>query len=319
MGSHEDRFRELVLEQYEEVWNKANWDFAEESVHADFNDHPPTRFFDVGRTGPAALQEAAQEFRRGIPEFHDAPELVLVEGDRVAYLGQIAGRQHGELFGFPPTGRMMRVWGVNFFRMEDDKIIERWGQFDVLTMMQQLGLAPGPPTPEAPEERPEYGDPRRAGREDGSNIEANKAVYRRMVEEVVNQGKMEVIPELFHPDYADHVAPPGTTPGLAGVEEIFTMFRTGFPDVKFNIDQMVGEGNYVATLVHGEGTQTGQFIQFPPSGKHAVWRSVGFFRVEDGLIREHWGIPDLLGLLIQIGIIPPPDAESAKGSVEAQA
>ena len=84
------------------------------------------------------------------------------------------------------------------------------------------------------------------------------------------------------------------------------------------IDQMVGEGNYVATLVHGEGTQTGQFIQFPPSGKHAVWRSVGFFRVEDGLIREHWGIPDLLGLLIQIGIIPAPDAQSAAGSVEDQ-
>ena len=318
MGSHEDRLRNLVLEQYEEVWNKGNWDFADVSVHAEFNDHPPTRFFDVGRTGPAALKQAAQEFRRGIPEFHDAPELVLVEDDRVAYLGQIAGRQHGELFGFPPTGRMMRVWGVNFFRMEDDKIIERWGQFDVLTMMQQLGLAPGPPTPEAPEERPEYGDPHRAGREDSSNIEANKAVYRRMVEEVVNQGKMDVIPELFHPDYVDHVAPPGSTPGMAGVSEIFTMFRTGFPDVKFNIDQMVGEGSYVATLVHGEGTQTGQFIQFPPSGKHAVWRSVGFFRVDDGLIREHWGIPDLLGLLIQIGIIPPPDAQSAAGSVEDQ-
>jgi predicted ester cyclase len=319
MGQHEDRFRDLTLDQYEEVWNNENYDFARETVHPDFNDHPPTRFFDVGRTGPEALIEAAQEFHRGIPEFHDSPELVLVEGDRVAYLGQISGKQEGELFGFPPTGRRMRVWGVNFFRMEDDKIIERWGQFDVLTMMQQLGLAPGPETPEAPEQGPEYGDPRRAGREDSSNIDANKAVYRRMVEEVVNKGDFSIIPELFHPDYVDHVAPPGTTPGVGGVQEIFTMFRTGFPDVKFNIDQMVGEGNYVATLVHGEGTQTGEFVGIPPSNKHAVWRSVGFFRVEDGKIREHWGIPDLLGLLIQIGVIPPPDAESAKGTVEAQA
>jgi len=319
MGEQEDRLRKLVLDQYEEVWNKANYGYADETVHQDFNDHPPTRFFDVGRTGPAALKEAAEEFHRGIPEFHDSPELVLVEGDRVAYLGQIAGRQEGELFGFPPTGRRMRVWGVNFFRMEDDKIIERWGQFDVLTMMQQLGLAPGPPTPEAPEESPGYGDPDRASGESSANIDANKDVYRRMVEEVVNKGNFDIIPELFHPDYVDHVAPPGSTPGVAGVSEIFTMFRTGFPDVKFNIDQMVGEGNYVATLVHGEGTHTGQFIQFPASGKHAVWRSVGFFRVEDGLIREHWGIPDLLGLLIQIGIIPPPDAESARGTVEAQA
>jgi predicted ester cyclase len=313
-----DHLRDQVLNQYEEVWNKGNFDYAENTVDPNFTDHPPTRFFDVGRTGPAALQEAAKEFRRGIGDFHDDPELVLVEGDRVAYLGQISGKQDGELFGFPASGRRMRVWGVNFFRMEGDKIAERWGQFDVLTMMQQLGLAPGPPTPEASEEKPSYGDPHRAGRESGTDIDANKAVYRRMVEEVVNQGKFDVIEEIFHPDYVDHVAPPGTTPGIGGVQEVFTMFRTGFPDVKFNIDQMVGEGNYVATLVHGEGTQTGQFIQFPPSGKHAVWRSVGFFRVEDGLIREHWGIPDLLGLLIQIGIIPPPDAQSAAGSVEAQ-
>ena len=318
MGSHEDRDRDLVLEMYDEVWNKGNFDFADEAVSPDFTDHPPTRFFDVGRTGPGALTEAANNFRNAIPDFHDTPELVLVEGDKNAYLGAISGVQTGEMFGFAPQGRRMRVWGVNFFQMRDGKTAERWGQFDVLTMMQQLGVAPGPPMPEAPEEAPAYGDPRRAGREDSSNIEANKAVYVRMVEEVVNKGHFDVVDELFHPEYVDHAAPPGSPPGLAGVKAVFKMFRTGFPDVKFNIDMMVGEGNYVATLVHGEGTQTGQFIEFPPSGKHAVWRSVGFFRVEDGLIREHWGIPDLLGLLIQIGIIPAPDAASAAGTVEAQ-
>jgi predicted ester cyclase len=318
MGQHEDQIRQLVLTMYDEVWNKGNMAAADDSVSPDFDDHPPTRFFDVGRTGPGALTEAAGSFRNAIPDFHDTPELVLVEGDRAAYLGMISGRQTGEMFGFPPQNRRMRVWGVNFFKMVDGQTAERWGQFDVLTMMQQLGVAPGPPAPEAPAEAPAYGDPRRAGREDSSNIAANKDVYRRMVEEVVNQGKFEVVDEIFHPDYVDHVAPPGTTPGLAGVKEIFNMFRTGFPDVQFHIDQMVGEGNYVATLVHGEGTQTGQFIQFPPSGKHAVWRSVGFFRVEDGKIREHWGIPDLLGLLIQIGVIPPPAARSAAGSVEDQ-
>jgi predicted ester cyclase len=139
-----------------------------------------------------------------------------------------------------------------------------------------------------------------------------------MVEEVVNRGNFDVVDELFHPEYVDHAAPPNSPPGLAGVRAIFQMFRTGFPDVKFTIDQLVGEGNYVATLVHGEGTQTGQFLQFPPSGKHAIWRSVGFFRVENGKIREHWGIPDLLGILIQIGIIPPPAAASSRGTVDAQ-
>ncbi len=143
--------------------------------------------------------------------------------------------------------------------------------------------------------------------------EAMKNLYRRMVEEVVNQGNFDVVDELYHPDFVDHSAPPGAPGGVEGIKMIFGMFRTGFPDVKFTIDDQVAEGDIVATLVHGEGTQTGEFMGIPPSDKHAVWRSVGFFRVQDNKIVEHWGIPDLLGLLIQIGVIPPPpDVKSAQ-------
>jgi steroid delta-isomerase-like uncharacterized protein len=319
MGLEEDRTRDLVLRMYDEVWNKGNMAAADDAVSPDFDDHPPTRFFDVGRTGPAALTEAAASFRSAIPDFHDTPELVVVEGDRAAYLGMISGVQTGPMFGFDPKNRRMRVWGINIFALKDGLISERWGQFDVLSMMQQLGVAPGPPVPEAPAEDPyPYGDPGRPGKDAPTDIEANKNVYRRMVEEVVNKGNFDVVEELFHDEYVDHVAPPGTPPGFEGVKAIFKMFRTGFPDVKFTIDEMIGEGDYVATLVHGEGTHTGQFVEFPPSGKHAIWRSVGFFRIEDGKIIEHWGIPDLLGLLIQIGVIPPPQAASAAGTVEAQ-
>jgi steroid delta-isomerase-like uncharacterized protein len=145
-----------------------------------------------------------------------------------------------------------------------------------------------------------------------------KAIYQRMVDEVVNKGNFDVVEELFDPGYVDHGAPPGSPAGLEGVKAIFGMFRTAFPDVKFTVDQMVSQDDIVATLVHGEGTQDGPFMGIPPSGKHAVWRSVGFFRVKDGKIVEHWGIPDLLGLLIQIGVIPPPPALSASGTADAQ-
>ena len=145
------------------------------------------------------------------------------------------------------------------------------------------------------------------------DIERGKAVYTRMVTEVVNQGNMDVVDELFHPDYVDHSAPPGSPPGLEGVKAIFQMFRSAFPDVKFTIQDMVGEGDIVATLVSGEGTNTGDFMGIPASNLPAKWRSVGFFRIDDGLIREHWGIPDMLGILIQIGVIPPPpDVKSAQ-------
>jgi len=136
--------------------------------------------------------------------------------------------------------------------------------------------------------------------------EAGKALYTRMVDEVVNQGHFDVVDELFDPGYIDHSAPPGAPGGLDGVKAVFGMFRTGFPDVKFTIEQMVAEGDMVATFVHGEGTNDGEFMGRPPSGKSARWQSTGFFRVKNGKIVEHWGVPDLLGLMTQIGAIPGP-------------
>jgi predicted ester cyclase len=134
--------------------------------------------------------------------------------------------------------------------------------------------------------------------------EDNKAIYRRFVEEVVNQGHFNVVDELYAPDYVDHAAPPGAPGGLMGVKMIMGMFRTAFPDVHFTIIQMVAEGDMVATFVTGEGTNNGPFMGRPASGKHAKWNSTGFFRVKDGRIVEHWGVPDLLAIMSQIGAIP---------------
>jgi predicted ester cyclase len=130
--------------------------------------------------------------------------------------------------------------------------------------------------------------------------EENKALYRRFVDGVINEGNFDLIPEIFSPDYLDHSAPPGAPGGLDGVKAVFAMFRSGFPDVHFDILHMVAEGNMVATFVKGEGTQNGSFMGIAPTGKHVVWNSTGFFRVEGGKIVEHWGIPDLFGLMGQL-------------------
>jgi steroid delta-isomerase-like uncharacterized protein len=147
MGAEQESNKAIILRNYEEIWNQGKFEVADEIVDPEFHDHPPTRFFDVGLTGPASLKEAASHFRDAFSDFHDTMEKIIAEGDRVAYQGTISGTQDGELFGFPATGKPMKVRGVNFFRLADGKIVERWGQFDVLTMMVQLGLAPGPGGP----------------------------------------------------------------------------------------------------------------------------------------------------------------------------
>ena len=148
MGEEQERNKAVVMRNYEEIWNQRKYEVADEIVDESFQDHPPTRFFDVGLVGPASLKEATAHFHEAFPDdFHDRKEMIIAEGDRVVYLGTISGTQTGELFGFPATGNKMEVRGVNFFRLANGKIVERWGQFDVLTMMQQLGLAPAPGGP----------------------------------------------------------------------------------------------------------------------------------------------------------------------------
>jgi steroid delta-isomerase-like uncharacterized protein len=135
-----------------------------------------------------------------------------------------------------------------------------------------------------------------------------KTIYRRFVEEVINGGNVDIVPELFAEDYEDHSRPPGAPGGLDGVRMIPAMFRGAFPDLHFTIEEMVAEGDIVATRVTGHGTNDGPFMGMPATGREATWSSLGFFRVRDGKIVEHWGVPDLLGLLTQLGAIAPPGA-----------
>jgi len=132
----------------------------------------------------------------------------------------------------------------------------------------------------------------------------NKQVYRRFVEEVINKGNLSVIPELYHPNYVDHSAPPGASHEgsvFDQVGQIPKMFRGAFPDVHFTIEEMTEEGDWVATRVTGRAQHLGRpFMGVPPTGWKVEWSSLGFFRIQDGKIAEHYGQPDLAGLRQQI-------------------
>ena len=142
MGAEQEANKAIILRNYEEIWNQGKLEVADEIVDPSFTDHPPTRFFDVGLTGPASLKEAVGHFREAFSDFHDTMENIVAEGDRVAYLGTISGTHDGELFGFPATGKHMQVRGVNFFRLANGKIVERWGNWNTIGMLQQLGRLP---------------------------------------------------------------------------------------------------------------------------------------------------------------------------------
>src|SRR5260370_42229394 len=79
------------------------------------------------------------------------------------------------------------------------------------------------------------------------STEANKAASRRFYEEVINQKKLAVINEVAADTYASHEFPPGLPPGREGLKVFISVFHAAFPDGHLTIDQMIAEGDTVAT------------------------------------------------------------------------
>jgi predicted ester cyclase len=133
----------------------------------------------------------------------------------------------------------------------------------------------------------------------------NKAVVRRFYEEVVNQKNRAALAEVFDPNLVDHFAPPGAPGGLEGAWQTFDMFQTAFPDQHFTIEDMIAEGDRVVSRVTMSGTQQGPFMGIPPTGKHVTMTGIDINRFVGGKSVEHWVEMDRLGLMQQLGVIPP--------------
>jgi steroid delta-isomerase-like uncharacterized protein len=133
--------KELVRQFVEEFWNRGDLDAADELMTRDAVIHEP-----VAGT-PDDLKAVATMIRSAFPDWHSTLEEMLVEGDRVVERWTGRGTHHGEFLGIPPTGKSVAVPGVVFYRIADGKIAEFRGQFDRMSLMQQLGVIPSPNTP----------------------------------------------------------------------------------------------------------------------------------------------------------------------------
>jgi steroid delta-isomerase-like uncharacterized protein len=145
------------------------------------------------------------------------------------------------------------------------------------------------------------------------DMEQNKAAARRFLDEVMNQGKVDLIDELTAPNFADHDTPPGVSPTPAGFKDFVRTFRTAFPDLHYTIDVDVADGDKVVQRITGHGTMHGDFQGMPASHKSATWHEIHITRFEGGKAAEHWGVVDQLAMLAQLGFVEAPgQATSAR-------
>ena len=137
------------------------------------------------------------------------------------------------------------------------------------------------------------------------SVEQNKALFRRLVEEVFNKGNVSTIDEFLAPNFVEReVLPPGTPSGREGVKQLTMMFRTSFPDFNVSIDDMIAEGDKIVARTTWSGTQKGDFMGIPSSGKRVSFDVIDIIRISEGKGVEHWGVMDSSALMQQLGVIP---------------
>jgi predicted ester cyclase len=121
--------------------------------------------------------------------------------------------------------------------------------------------------------------------------EHNKATVRRLIEEVLNSGRLEVLDELYAPELAP------------AARRWITPFRTSFPDVHMEVIDLIAEGDTVVGRFPCSATHLGEWLGHPPTGRRFERvDEVSIFRLRDGKITQVWSLEDSLGRLRQLAL-----------------
>jgi len=142
----------------------------------------------------------------------------------------------------------------------------------------------------------------------------NRATARRVYDEVFNQSNLNMVDELFAPDYVLHDpgVPGGELRGLEAYKEQWvSMLRTAFPDLRIVIEDQVAEGDKVVSRYTGSGTHQGELRGFPPTNNRVEVTGTITSRFAEGKIVEEWNNFDNMGMMQQLGIVPPLEPQGA--------
>jgi steroid delta-isomerase-like uncharacterized protein len=136
------------------------------------------------------------------------------------------------------------------------------------------------------------------------SADVNKEIVRRLGVEPW-EGNTGVIDELVATDYVGHdPSQPEDQRGPEAIREFIATYLTAFPDGRITIDEQLAEGELVATRWTGRGTQEGELMGIPPTGKKVTVAGITISRVKNGKVAEEWTNWDTLGMLQQLGVVP---------------
>jgi steroid delta-isomerase-like uncharacterized protein len=118
-----------------------------------------------------------------------------------------------------------------------------------------------------------------------------------------NAGDFTLVDKHVSPDVVDHF---DNSKGIDAFKGVIVMFRGAFPDLRLNVDDSLADGDKVVHRWTMTGTHQGELMGIPATGKQMKWSGITIVRMQDGQIVERWANVDILGILQQMGVVPPP-------------
>lgn len=131
-----------------------------------------------------------------------------------------------------------------------------------------------------------------------------KVIVRRYFEEILDGGNLDLVDEIFDPQYVLHDPnAPEEVRGLEGAKQFVGVFRSAFPDIAHTIEDQIAEGDKVVTRLRARATHKGELMGLPPTGEEVTVEGISIWRIANGKIKECWFNYDALGLMRQLGVI----------------
>lgn len=132
----------LVEAFIQDLFSRGDLAAVDRYLAPSFVNHDPP--FPGAPAGPEGMRQAAVMFRAAMPDWHSDLHQLVAENDIVVERFTATGTHQGPLMGVPGMGHTITLPGVNIFRIQDGRIVERWGRLDELGLLRQLGIVPDP-------------------------------------------------------------------------------------------------------------------------------------------------------------------------------
>jgi len=135
------------------------------------------------------------------------------------------------------------------------------------------------------------------------SLDTNKALTRRIYDQVLNDRRLEEIDELVVAAYDEHDPLPDQREGRDGLKDRVRILVEGLAPT-FTVEDIVAEGDRVVVRWTNSGRHVGDFLGMPPTGHSYAIAGIDIYRIEDGQLAEHWHVIDQLAMLQQLGLVP---------------